>query len=196
MPWRLHSIHAAVAAAANVDVAVLVLGDDTTTCAEMGDRSSLSLLGGQPELLRRVSLAAKKTIVVLIGGRQLTFESGLCVEKSKSGDLNEGIPTVEVRDGVAFPWDPSESFGAACSQPSLLANVSALLAAWRPGAEGGPALFSLLSGEVNPSAKLSVAWPRSVGGIGSQVPYLQQFALHYRGESILLLFVMILPGNY
>jgi len=84
------------------------------------------------------------------------FESGLCVGKPKSGDLNEGIPMVEVRDGVAFPWDPSESFGAACSQPSLLANVSALLAAWRPGAEGGPALFSLLGGDVNPSAKLSV----------------------------------------
>ena len=61
-----------MAAAANVDVAVLVLGDDIKTCAEMGDRSSLSLLGGQPELLRRVSLVAKKTIVVLIGGRQLT----------------------------------------------------------------------------------------------------------------------------
>lgn len=61
-----------MAAAARVDVAVLVLGDDIKTCAEMGDRSSLSLLGGQPELLRRVSLVAKKTIVVLIGGRQLT----------------------------------------------------------------------------------------------------------------------------
>ena len=78
--------------------------------------------------------------------------------------------------------DPSESFGAACSQPSLLANVSALLAAWRPGAEGGPALFNLLTGTVNPSARLSVAWPRSVGGIGSQVPYLQQYALHYREQ--------------
>ena len=61
----------------------------------------------------------------------------------------------------------------------LLCNqVSALFAAWRPGAEGGPALFNLLSGVVNPSGHLSVAWPRSVGGIGSQVPYLQQFALH------------------
>jgi hypothetical protein len=129
---------------------------------------------------------------------------------------------VQVRDdGLTFPWDPSESFGAACSQPSLLNNVSALLAAWcggprpfsrfrfvletesicqdrlgtdvgnvekdtrfcrRPGAEGGPALFNLLGGAVNPSAHLSVAWPRSVGGIGSQVPYLQQFALHYREQ--------------
>lgn len=46
--------------------------------------------------------------------------------------------------------------------------------------EGGPALLNLISGVVNPSAQLSVSWPRSVGGIGSQTPYLQQFALHYR----------------
>eukprot|EP01050_Picozoa_sp_SAG11_P023689 SAG11_NODE_4830_length_1751_cov_2.190073_3_plen_154_part_00 len=39
------AIDATVAAAAEADVAVLVLGDDITTCAEMGDRSSLSLLG-------------------------------------------------------------------------------------------------------------------------------------------------------
>ena len=46
---------------------------------------------------------------------------------------------VQVRDdGLTFPWDPSESFGAACSQPSLLNNVSALLAAWC----GGPRPFS------------------------------------------------------
>ena len=179
------AIDAAVAAAKQADVAVLVLGDDLKTCAEMGDRSSLTLLGGQPELLRRVSLVAKKTVVVLIGGRPLTFESGLCA--AKSGSLSTGIPKIEVRDGATFPWDPSESFGAACSQPSLLANVSALFAAWRPGAEGGPALFNLLSGVVNPSGHLSVAWPRSVGGIGSQVPYLQQFALHCKTAMRLLL---------
>eukprot|EP01043_Picozoa_sp_COSAG02_P037700 COSAG02_NODE_2849_length_7902_cov_2.924773_3_plen_306_part_00 len=146
----------------------------------MGDRSSLSLLGGQQELLRRVSAVAKKTIVVLVGGRPLTFEIGSCDAKKGNADLE--IPPATVQDGVAFPWDPSESFGAACSQPSLLANVSALLAAWRPGAEGGPALFNILSGAVNPSAHLAVAWPRSVGGIGSQVPYLQQYALHYREQ--------------
>jgi hypothetical protein len=214
--YNTSAIDATVAAAANVDVAVLVLGDDIRTCAEMGDRSSLGLLGGQPELLRRVSLVAKKTVVVLIGGRQLTFESGLCVDSKKKNSKktaqdkstaetsliplsNRGLANARVEaesneddsgggvggggvGGVTFPWDPSESFGAACEQPSLLANVSALLAAWRPGCEGGTALFNLLSGAVNPSAHLSVAWPRSVGGIGSQVPYLQQFALHYRED--------------
>ena len=90
-----------MAAAAKVDVAVLVLGDNLQTCAEMGDRSSLSLLGGQQELLRRVSTVAKKTIVVLIGGRQLTFESGYCVEKPKllvgaAEENDDGIPKVEV----------------------------------------------------------------------------------------------------
>ena len=67
---NLTAIEETVRAAAGVDVAVLVLGDDIKTCAEMGDRSSLTLLGGQPELLRRVSAVAKKTVVILIGGRQ------------------------------------------------------------------------------------------------------------------------------
>ena len=82
------AIDATVAAAAKVDVAVLVLGDSDKTCAEMGDRSSLSLMGGQQELLRRVSLVAKKTVVVLIGGRPLTFEAGFCDAKSTSEDVD------------------------------------------------------------------------------------------------------------
>jgi beta-glucosidase len=135
----------------------------------MGDRSSLTLLGGQPELLRRVSAVAKKTIVVLIGGRPITFETGQCVANSKPAQA-----------GVGFPWDPNESVGAACLVDSLLSNVSALLVAWRPGAEGGTALINLLSGAVNPSGHLSVSWPRSVGGLGSQTPYLQQLQLHWR----------------
>ena len=119
-------------------------------------------------------------VQVLIGGRPLTFESGSCDARPKApatnadakianqrGDETEQaheVGRVELGAEVGFPWDPSESFGAACYQPNLLSNVSALLAAWRPGAEGGPALFNLLGGVVSPSAHLPVAWPRSVGG--------------------------------
>ena len=52
-----------------------------------------------------------------------------------------------------------ETFSAAWAQFSLkgsrelLANVSALMAAWRPGCEGGPALLNLLSGATNPSGE-------------------------------------------
>lgn len=51
-------------------------------------------------------------------------------------------------------------------------HVPAILEAWYPGIEAGPALADILFGDTNPSAKLPVSFPRAVG----QEPlYLAQF---------------------
>jgi beta-glucosidase len=42
-------------------------------------------------------------------------------------------------------------------------HAAAVIAAWFPGVEAGPALVRLLFGEVNPSGRLTVSWPRAVG---------------------------------
>jgi beta-glucosidase len=42
-------------------------------------------------------------------------------------------------------------------------HVPAILQAWFPGVQAGPALVRVLFGEVNPSGKLTVSMPRSVG---------------------------------
>lgn len=56
----------------------------------------------------------------------------------------------------------------------LLDSIPALLAAWRPGEQGGPAIVDLIFGDANPSAKLAQAWPRSAGHIhGPSNPWYQ-----------------------
>ena len=53
--------------------------------------------------------------------------------------------------------------GRPLTLPWAFEHVPAVLAAWFPGVQAGPALVRTLFGESNPSGKLVVSWPRSVG---------------------------------
>jgi beta-glucosidase len=53
--------------------------------------------------------------------------------------------------------------GRPLTLPWAFEHVPAVIAAWFPGLASGPALARTLFGEVNPSGKLVVSWPRSVG---------------------------------
>jgi beta-glucosidase len=53
--------------------------------------------------------------------------------------------------------------GRPLTLPWTFQHVPAVMAAWLPGMSGGPALVRTLFGDVNPSGKLVVSWPRSVG---------------------------------
>jgi len=44
-------------------------------------------------------------------------------------------------------------------------NVPAMLAAWFPGSQAGPAVADVLFGDFNPGGKLPVTWPRAVGQV-------------------------------
>jgi beta-glucosidase len=53
--------------------------------------------------------------------------------------------------------------GRPLTLPWAFEHVPAVLAAWFPGVQAGPALIRTLFGESNPTAKLPVTWPRAVG---------------------------------
>ena len=53
--------------------------------------------------------------------------------------------------------------GRPLTVPWAFEHVPAVIAAWLPGMGGGPALARTLFGDVNPSGKLVVSWPRTVG---------------------------------
>ena len=65
-----------------------------------------------------------------------------------------GIPTIVVLVG-----------GRPLSVNWIADNVPALIQAWEPGSFGGTAVASIITGEVNPSAKLPVSIPRHAGQI-------------------------------
>ncbi|KNZ72384.1 Periplasmic beta-glucosidase [Termitomyces sp. J132] len=135
-------IHAAVDAAKNSDVAIVMVGtwslDQTNlwtpgtnaTTGEHVDLSNLGLVGAQLALAQAVKDAGKPTIVVLVSGKP-----------------------------VAEPW--------------IQAHADAVIQQFYPGEMGGLAIAEVIFGAVNPSGKLPVSFPRSIGTTPAFYNYLK-----------------------
>jgi len=70
---EMASIDSAVMVAKKSDVVILVLGDNENTIGETKSRLNLKLPGRQEQLLYAVSQLNKPTILILVGGRPVTF---------------------------------------------------------------------------------------------------------------------------
>ena len=96
----------AVAAAADADVVVAVLGEDEKSCGESRSRTSLELPGRQQAFLKRLYATGKPVVLVLVNGQPLTINwaarkvpailetwfpgcrGGIAVAKTLFGELN------------------------------------------------------------------------------------------------------------
>ena len=123
----------------------------------------VGLLDGTDEQIAEAVAGAKKAEVVILALGESPDMSGEAASRAhldlpgRQQDLLEAI----VKTGkpivlVLFSGRP-------LTLPLAFGHVSSVIAAWFPGIATGPALARTLFGEVNPSGKLVVSWPRSVG---------------------------------
>lgn len=145
----------------------------TTRVALLGElaRSKADMLGpwaaeGKPEetvsvaeAIRGVPLDEAEVIVAVVGeSRELSGEaaSRASLDVNEPHLLEEALATKKPVILVLMSGRPL------IIQPERFAAV---VQAWFLGSEGGHALADILYGDVSPSAKLPVSWPRAVGQI-------------------------------
>jgi len=118
--------------------------------------------GTDEEIAAAVAGAQKADLIVLTLGEspEMSGEAASRAHLGLPGRQQELLEAI-VRTGkpvvlILFSGRP-------LTVPWAFEHVPAVIAAWLPGIGGGPALARTLFGEVNPSGKLVVSWPRSVG---------------------------------
>jgi beta-glucosidase len=123
----------------------------------------VGILGGSDEEIAAAVAAAKRADLAILTLGEAPDMSGEAASRS-----NLGLPgrQQELLEAIVKTGKPVVLIlfsGRPLTVPWAFEYVPAVLAAWFPGTETGPALARTLFGESNPSGKLVVSWPRSVG---------------------------------
>lgn len=118
--------------------------------------------GTDNDIAAAVAGAEKADVVVLTLGESPEMSG----EAASRAHL--GLPgrQEELLEAIAKTGKPAVLIlfsGRPLTVPRAFEHVPAVIAAWLPGISGGPALARTLLGDANPSGKLVVSWPRSVG---------------------------------
>jgi len=120
------------------------------------------LEGSDADIAAAVEGARKADVAILTLGE----DPGMSGEAASRASL--GLPgrQQELLEAIVRTGKPVVLIlfsGRPLTVPWAFEHVPAVIAAWFPGIAGGPALVRVLFGDVNPSGKLVVSWPRGVG---------------------------------
>ena len=101
--------------------------------------------------------------IVIVGERE--FETGEAASRTSLDLPGVQQDLIEAVHETGTPVVAVIMSGRPPAIPWLADNVPAILQAWQPGIQAGNALADVLWGDFNPSGKLTVSFPRSVGQI-------------------------------
>jgi beta-glucosidase len=110
-----------------------------------------------------VAAAGKADVVIMALGENAAEMTG---EAASRAHLNLPGRQQELLEKVVATGKPVVLIlfsGRPLTLPWTFEHVPAVLAAWFPGIQAGPALVRTLYGETEPGGRLVVSWPRSVG---------------------------------
>ncbi len=119
--------------------------------------------GSDQEMGDAIATAQKSDLVILALGENGPEMTGEAASRSKLGLPGRQQELLEKVVATGKPVVLILFSGRPLTLPWAFENVPAVLAAWFPGVQAGPALVRTLFGESNPRGKLVVSWPRSVG---------------------------------
>jgi beta-glucosidase len=123
----------------------------------------VGILDGTDQEIAVAVAGAQKTDVVILTLGETPEMSGEAASRAHLGLPGRQQELLEAIVHTGKPVVLVLFSGRPLTVPWAFEHVPAVIAAWLPGIAGGPALARTLFGDVNPSGKLVVSWPRSVG---------------------------------
>ncbi|WP_230530369.1 glycoside hydrolase family 3 N-terminal domain-containing protein [Microvirga roseola] len=144
------------------------------------------------QLPAAIAAAQASDLVIAVFGEP----GDLSGEAASRAHMNLSGRQAEVLEALAATGKPI-ALVIVGGRPLVLGNLAekipSILMAWYPGTEGGPAVADVLFGDVSPSGKLPVTWPRATGQMplyynrlptGRPTLAENRFTLKYQDEEI------------
>lgn len=119
--------------------------------------------GSDDQLAAAVNEAKASDVVILALGENAPVMTGEAASRAHLGLPGRQQQLLEAVVTAGTPVVLVLFSGRPLTIPWAFEHIPSVLAAWFPGIEAGPAIVRTLFGESNPTGKLVVTWPRTVG---------------------------------
>ena len=133
------------------------------TGAPLAEALRMPLPGDARTIAEAVATAKKANLAIVALGEPTNWMEGEAASRVHLGFTGSQEQLLEAVVATGKPVILVVLAGRPFVLKWAAAHVPAIIEAWSPGIEAGPAVADVLFGDVNPSGKLPVSFPRAVG---------------------------------